>query len=94
MNKTVNDYLSEKLNNYLSDEDKAHLKYRWRHLDAREKALAWNWLARLFNDIGIYTTVPLPKYYKTYEEALDYFSILKEYMQEEERKGQEEWLAK
>lgn len=94
MNKDTHDYLSEKLNNYLSNDDKAHLKYRWRCLDAREKALAWNWLTRLFNDIGIYTTVPLPNYYNTYEEALSYFKILKEYMQEEERKGQEEWLTR
>lgn len=89
-----NDRLSEKLNDYMSDEDRAHLEYRWRNLDANEKALAWDWLARLFDDIGMYTTVPLPEYYDTYDEALEYFTILKEYMQEEERKGQEEWLAR
>lgn len=83
-----------KLESILTEEDRRHIKSRWNHLNEEQKAMCWEWLENLYDDLHMFTTLPLIEYFNTYKDAYAYFASMKESMKEDERRGQEEWLTK
>ena len=82
------------LESILTEEDRRHIKSRWNHLDKEQKATCWKWLENLYDDLHMFTTLPLIEYFNDYKDAYAFFASMKVSMQEDERRGQEEWLTR